>query len=85
MLQTDQLFPRIDSQKSGVVMNLDTSVDVWFGPTAPKGHESKCRHVLSGQKIVCKFVSIGISRRYKPQLQAAPAICDRELRRSSNA
>jgi hypothetical protein len=40
MLQTDQLFPSVGSQKAGVVMNPDTSVDVRFGPSAPKGHDS---------------------------------------------
>ncbi len=40
MLQTDQQFPSIGSQKKGVVVNPDTSVDVWFGPVAPQGHEA---------------------------------------------
>jgi hypothetical protein len=40
MLQTDQQFPSISSLKKEVVINPDTSVDVWFGPTAPKGHEA---------------------------------------------
>jgi hypothetical protein len=40
MLQTDQQFPSIGSQKAGLVVNPDTSVDVWFGPLAPAGHES---------------------------------------------
>jgi hypothetical protein len=40
MLQTDQQFPAIGSQTKGVVVNPDTSVDVWFGPVAPKGHEA---------------------------------------------
>ena len=39
MLQTDQRFPSISSQKKDVVVNPDTSVDLWFGPTAPVGHE----------------------------------------------
>jgi hypothetical protein len=39
MLQTDQQFPSISSQKKGVVVNPDTSVDVYFGPTAPSGKE----------------------------------------------
>ncbi len=39
MLQTDQRFPSIGSQTKGVVVNPDTSVDIWFGPTAPSGHE----------------------------------------------
>ena len=39
MLQTDQQFPSIGSQKKGVVSNPDTSVDVYFGPKAPAGKE----------------------------------------------
>src|SRR5208337_2047379 len=31
MLQTDAQFPSIGSQKEGIVVNPDTSVDVWFG------------------------------------------------------
>ncbi len=40
MLQTDQQFPSISSQKKGVAINPDTPVDVYFGPTAPSGKES---------------------------------------------
>lgn len=40
MLQTDQQFPSIGSQKKDIVVNADKSVDIWFGPTAPKGHEA---------------------------------------------
>ncbi len=40
MLQTDQQFPSISSQKKGVVSNPDTSVDVYFGPEAPAGKEN---------------------------------------------
>jgi hypothetical protein len=36
-LQTDQAFPSISSQKAGVVLNHDTSVDIDFGPKAPRG------------------------------------------------
>jgi len=39
MLQTDQPFPSIGSQKKGVAINPDTSVDVYFGPTPPSGKE----------------------------------------------
>ena len=39
-LQTDQQFPSISSQRKGVVVNPDTSVDVYFSPTAPPGKES---------------------------------------------
>ena len=31
-LQTDEEFPSIGSQKKGIVINSDTSVDVYFGP-----------------------------------------------------
>jgi hypothetical protein len=48
-LQTDQQFPSIGSQKPGVVMNPDTSVDVWFGPTAPQGHESNWVQTVPGK------------------------------------
>jgi hypothetical protein len=37
MLQTDQQFLSIGSRKKGVVVNPDTSVDVYFGPKAPPG------------------------------------------------
>ena len=49
MLQTDQQFPSIGSQKKGIVINADTSVDVWFGPTAPKGHESNWVQTVPGK------------------------------------
>jgi hypothetical protein len=39
MLQTDQQFPSIGSQKKGVVINSDKSVDIYFGPKAPIGKE----------------------------------------------
>lgn len=40
MLQTDQQFPSTGSQKAGIVVNADKSVDVYFGPEAPKGMEN---------------------------------------------
>lgn len=40
MLQTDQQFPSISSQRKGVVSNPDTSVDVYFAPEAPAGKET---------------------------------------------
>lgn len=49
MLQTDQRFPSIGSEKEGVVSNPDGSVDVWFGPTAPKGHESNWVQTVPGK------------------------------------
>ncbi len=49
MLQTDQQFPSISSLKKGVVLNADTSVDVWFGPTAPEGHEANWVQTVPGK------------------------------------
>jgi len=49
MLQTDQRFPSISSQKKGVVVNPDTSVEVWFGPTAPAGHEANWVQTVPGK------------------------------------
>jgi hypothetical protein len=39
MLQTDEEFPSIGSQKKGIVVNPDSSVDVYFAPKPPAGHE----------------------------------------------
>ncbi len=49
MLQTDQRLPSIGSDKKGVVINADSSVDVWFGPTAPKGHEANWVQTVPGK------------------------------------
>lgn len=49
MLQTDAQFPSIGSQKKGVVVNPDTSVDVYFGPQAPAGHEGNWVQTVPGK------------------------------------
>jgi hypothetical protein len=36
MLQTDYQFPSMSSQREDLVVNADGSVDVYFGPNAPK-------------------------------------------------
>jgi len=48
MLQTDQQFPGLGSSKEGVVINPDTSVDIYFGPKAPKGKESNWIQTIPG-------------------------------------
>ena len=40
MLQTDQRFPGVDSNKKGLKQNSDGSFDVYFGPKAPEGQEN---------------------------------------------
>jgi hypothetical protein len=37
------------ARRKGVVINDDGSVDVWFGPTAPKGHESNWVQTVPGK------------------------------------
>ncbi len=49
MLQTDQRYPSIGSDKKDLVVNADSSVDVWFGPTAPKGHEANWVQTVPGK------------------------------------
>ena len=48
-LQTDQQFPSLSSEKKGLAINKDSSVDVWFGPKAPKGHESNWVQTVPGK------------------------------------
>jgi hypothetical protein len=48
-LQTDAQFPSISSQSKGFVMNPDTSADVYFGPTAPAGHETNWVQTVPGK------------------------------------
>ena len=49
MLQTDQQFPSIGSQRKGIVINDDTSVDLYFGPKPPPGKESNWVQTLPGK------------------------------------
>jgi hypothetical protein len=49
VLQTDGQFPSIGSQKKDIVINPDTSVDVYFGPTAPAGHEANWVQTVPGK------------------------------------
>ena len=48
-LQTDQQFPSLGSQKAGVAVNADSSVDVYFGPKAPPGKESNWVQTMPGK------------------------------------
>ncbi len=49
MLQTDQRFPSIGSQDKGIVVNPDKSVDIYFGPKAPKGKENNWVQTVPGK------------------------------------
>jgi hypothetical protein len=48
-LQTDAQFPGIGSQSKGFVTSPDTSADVYFGPTAPAGHEANWVQTVPGK------------------------------------
>ena len=48
-LQTDQQYPSLGSQKKDLVINPDKSVDVYFGPTAPAGHEANWVQTIPGK------------------------------------
>jgi len=51
----ERLFPVKPPRRSAslrlcfVVINPDTSVDVWFGPTAPAGHEANWVQTVPGK------------------------------------
>jgi hypothetical protein len=49
MLQTDEPHPSIGSQQKGVVVNPDTSVDIYFGPKAPSGKEGNWVQTIPGK------------------------------------
>jgi hypothetical protein len=48
MLQTDQQFPSLNSER-GIKKNKDGTTDVFFGPVAPKGKESNWIQTVPGK------------------------------------
>ena len=49
MLQTDQQFPSINSQKEDLIVNPDGSVDISFGPEPPSGKNANWLQTLPGK------------------------------------
>ena len=49
MLQTDQQYPSVSSQKEGLVVNPDTSVDIYFGPKLPSGKGKNWIQTIPGK------------------------------------
>lgn len=49
MLQTDQQYPMVTSQNEKLLVNPDGSVDVYFGPKAPKGKENNWVQTTPGK------------------------------------
>jgi Protein of unknown function (DUF1214) len=62
MLQTDQQVPSISSQKKGVVIYPDTSVDVYFGPKPPPGKESNWVQTWPGKGWKRSHIGLDPSR-----------------------
>ena len=50
MLQTDQRFPSLSSQKERITVNPDASVDVYFGPEPPPGKEANWVQTVPGKR-----------------------------------
>ena len=49
MLQTDEQFPGIDSNKKGLVQNEDGSYNIFIGPEAPDGMENNWIQTVPGK------------------------------------
>ncbi|MEM5429294.1 DUF1254 domain-containing protein [Cupriavidus oxalaticus] len=49
MLQTDQRFPSLSSEKGTLARNADGSVDLYFGPRAPAGKASNWIQTVPGK------------------------------------
>ncbi len=49
MLQTDQVWPALSSQTTGLQVNTDGSVDVFFGPNPPSGKEKNWVQTIPGK------------------------------------
>jgi hypothetical protein len=49
MVQTDQRFPSVSSQKQDLKINDDGSVDLFFGPEAPAGYENNWVQTIPGK------------------------------------
>ena len=51
LLLTDQPAPAIQSFEDRVEQNPDGSFTIWFGPTAPAGHESNWLQTVPGKSF----------------------------------
>jgi hypothetical protein len=49
MLQTDQQYPSINSQKADLIVNPDGSVDISFGPEPPSGKKANWLQTIPGK------------------------------------
>jgi hypothetical protein len=49
MLQTDQRLPSISSLREDLVINEDSSIDIWLGPKPPEGKEANWIMTVPGK------------------------------------
>ena len=49
IIRTDQPWPSVFSSSKKLVVNRDSSVDVWFGPKAPHGNENNWIKTIPGK------------------------------------
>jgi len=76
MLQTDQDFPNKNSQKDKLVYNDDGSVDLYYGPKAPKGKEANWTQTVPGKAWFVLFRTYGP---LKPWFEKTWQLSDFEL------
>jgi hypothetical protein len=55
MLQTDQQFPSLNSERNDVEQNADGSFDIYFGPQAPEGKEKNWIQTVPGKGFLLIF------------------------------
>ncbi len=49
MLQTDQQYPSLNSERGEVEVNSDGSTDIYFGPKPPAGKEKNWIQTVPGK------------------------------------
>jgi len=59
MLQTDQAYPNKNSKKDNLIYNEDGSVDLYFGPTTPRGKEANWIQTVPGKAWFVLFRTYG--------------------------
>ena len=72
MAATPQGRPDISSRKEDIVKNGDGSIDVYFGPKAPKGHESNWVQTKPGKGWFSYFRFYGPTEAFFDKSWALP-------------
>lgn len=64
MLQTDQKFPSLDSNKKDLNYNKDGSIDIYFSPEPIPGFEGNCLQTIPGKSWFTAFRNYGPEKRW---------------------